>query len=141
MSKPTDEDIQMNTFPITALYALPLAVIFLALWINVTSTRSKLSQSIGDGGNVDLHERIRKHGNFVEWVPMVMLLMLLAEARGTGAMWLHAAGALLTLGRALHPFGLKANNPLHPLRIAGNMGAILATIILFIALARSVSGL
>jgi uncharacterized protein len=131
----------MNTFPITTLYALPLAVIFLALWFNVTSTRSKLSQSIGDGGNVDLHERIRKHGNFVEWVPMVMILMLLAEARGAGSLWLHAAGALLTIGRVLHPFGLKADNPLHPLRIAGNMGAILATIILLITLARGVFGL
>jgi uncharacterized protein len=137
MSKPTDEEITMNSFPITTLYALPLAVIFLALWMNVTSTRSKLSQSIGDGGNVDLHERIRKHGNFVEWVPMVMMLLLLAEARGTGQMWLHAAGALLVIGRVLHPFGLKANNPLHPLRIAGNMGAILATVILFVALLRS----
>jgi uncharacterized protein len=131
----------MTTFPITSLYILPLTLIFLALWFNVTSTRSKLSQSIGDGGNIDLHERIRKHGNFVEWVPMVLLLMLLAEARGTGATWLHAAGALLTLGRALHPFGLKANNPLHPLRIAGNSTAILATVILFVALARSVTGL
>jgi uncharacterized protein len=131
----------MNIFPITALYALPLAVIFLALWFNVTSTRSKLSQSIGDGGNVDLHERIRKHGNFVEWVPMVMILMLLAEARGAGSLWLHAAGALLTIGRVLHPFGLKADNPLHPLRIAGNMGAILATLILLITLARGVFGL
>jgi uncharacterized protein len=88
-----------------------------------------------------LHERIRKHGNFVEWVPMVMLLMLLAEARGAGSLSLHAAGALLTLGRVLHPFGLKADNPLHPLRIAGNMGAILATLILFVSLARSISGL
>jgi uncharacterized protein len=131
----------VTIFPITSLYALPLTVIFFALWINVTSNRSKLSQSIGDGGNVDLHERIRKHGNFVEWVPMVMLLMLLAEARGTSTMWLHAAGALLTLGRLLHPFGLKANNPVHPLRIAGNMGAILAMVILFVALVRSVTGL
>jgi uncharacterized protein len=131
----------MTVFPITSLYALPLTIIFFALWINVTSNRSKLSQSIGDGGNVDLHERIRKHGNFVEWVPMIMLLMLLAEARGTSSTWLHAAGILLTLGRVLHPFGLKADNPVHPLRIAGNMGAILAMLILFVALARSVTGL
>jgi uncharacterized protein len=131
----------MNAFPITSLYALPLIVIFLALWMNVTSTRSKMNQSIGDGGSVDLHERIRKHGNFVEWVPMVMILMLLAEARGTGVMWLHIAGALLTIGRVLHAFGLKADAPLHPLRIAGNSGALIATVVLFIALARSVTGL
>jgi uncharacterized protein len=130
----------MTTFPITALYALPLAVIFLILFMSVSMARSKLNQSIGDGGHVDLHERIRKHGNFVEWVPMVMILMALAEANGTGAIWLHVAGALLTLGRVLHPFGLKANVATHPLRIAGNMGGILATVILVIMLARRIFG-
>jgi uncharacterized protein len=130
----------MTTFPITTLYALPLAVIFLALFMNVTMNRSKLNQSIGDGGHVDLHERIRRHGNFVEWVPMVMILMALAEANGAGPAWLHAAGALLTLGRVLHPLGLKADVATHPLRIAGNMGGILATLILFVALARRVLG-
>ena len=69
-----------------------------------------------------------------------MILMMLAEAGGTGSMWLHAAGVLLTAGRLLHPLGLKANVPTHPLRIAGNMGGILATLILIIALARRAFG-
>lgn len=127
----------MNTFSVTSLYAMPLAVIFLVLLFNVIKTRSSLSQSIGDGGNEGLHESIRKHGNFVEWVPMVLILMLLAESRGTSALWLHAAGALLTIGRLTHPFGLKASIPTHPLRIIGNMGAILATLILVICLGLS----
>ncbi len=131
----------MTTFPVTSLYALPLAVIFLGLFMHVSSARSKLSLSIGDGGNVDLHERIRKHGNFVECVPMVLILMVLAEASGTGAPWLHAAGALLTIGRVLHALGLKADAPLNPLRIAGNSGGLLAVVILVIALGRSVTGL
>ncbi len=131
----------MTTLPVTTLYALPLAVIFLGLFMNVTMARSKLSLSIGDGGNVDLHERIRKHGNFVEWVPMVLILMVLAEANGTGALWLHAAGALLTVGRVLHAIGLKADAPLNPLRIAGNSGGMLAVAILVIALVRSATGL
>jgi uncharacterized protein len=67
-------------------------------------------------------------------------LMLLAEAQGTGTIWLHAAGALLTIGRVLHPLGLKAEAATHPLRIAGNMGGILATLILTVSLVRSVIG-
>lgn len=131
----------MMTFPISSLYATLLAVVFLALFIHVSAARAKLGLSIGDGGHIDLHERMRRHGNFVEWVPIVMILMLLAEARGTSASWLHAAGALLVVGRLLHPFGLKASVPTHPLRIAGNSGALLATLILAVALARSISGL
>jgi uncharacterized protein len=124
----------MTSFPVTSLYAIPLGIIFLVLFMQVVFLRSSLSQSIGDGGNKDLHERIRRHGNFVEWVPMVLILLLVNEARGTGVMWLHIAGALLTIGRVLHPLGLKADVSTHPLRIAGNMGGILATVILVINL-------
>ncbi|EGF90128.1 uncharacterized relative of glutathione S-transferase [Asticcacaulis biprosthecium C19] len=127
----------MNNFPVTSLYAIPLAIIFLILLFNVIKSRSSLSLSIGDGGHEGLHECIRKHGNFVEWVPMVLILMLLAEGRGVGPLWLHAAGALLTLGRIAHPFGLKASVPTHPLRIIGNMGGILATLILVVCLGLS----
>lgn len=124
----------MTSFPITSLFAIPLAIIFLILFMQVVFLRTNLSQSIGDGGNKELHERIRRHGNFVEWVPMVMILLLVNEAQGTGAVWLYTAGALLTVGRVLHPLGLKADVSTHPLRIAGNMGGIIATVILTINL-------
>lgn len=124
----------MSVFPVTSLYAIPLGMIFIVLLFQVIVKRSGLSLSIGDGGDSDLHERIRRHGNFVEWVPMVMILMLCAEGQGVGAMWLHSAGALLTIGRVLHPLGLKASVATHPLRIAGNMGGIIATAILIINL-------
>ena len=131
----------MTTFPITSLYAVALAMVLLALFMNVTLKRSALGQSIGDGGNVDLHERIRKHGNFVEWTPMVLILMALAEANQVSAIALHAAGIMLLVGRVLHPFGLKADAPTHPLRIAGNSGAMLATVVLVAMLIRALTGL
>lgn len=131
----------MTHFPITSLYAIPLAVLYLALYINVIQTRAKLGLAIGDGGNVDLQERIRRHGNFVETVPLIMILMLLAEANGTGQIWLYVAGAFLTLGRILHPFGLKATEPSNPLRIAGNSLGMLSVAILIVALVRPLTGL
>jgi uncharacterized protein len=131
----------MTTLSITSLYAIALAVILLALFMNVTLKRSALGRSIGDGGDVDLHERVRKHGNFVEWTPVVLILMALAEANQASAVALHAAGTLLLAGRLLHPFGLKADAPTHPLRIAGNSGAMLATVILIVLLGRAVTGL
>ncbi|MGL5446231.1 MAG: MAPEG family protein [Rhabdaerophilum sp.] len=128
----------MTTFPVTTIYALLTAIILLALFMNVTLRRSKIGQSIGDGGDVDLHERIRRHGNFVEWTPMVLILLALAEANQASTLALHVSGSLLVVGRVLHPFGLKTGAPTHPLRIAGNMGAILATLILVVLMARSV---
>lgn len=123
------------TFPVTTLYALPLALIFLVLWFGVTKTRATMGVSIGDAGNTDLHERIRRHGNFVEWVPLVLILMLLAEAAGSNSIALHSAGGLLVVGRVIHPFGLRAVNPTHLLRILGNSSNLLATGILIVLLA------
>jgi len=34
-------------------------------------------------------------------VPIVLLMMLVAELRGVGGMWLHIAGILLVVSRAL----------------------------------------
>jgi uncharacterized protein len=121
---------------ITTTYALPLIAVWFALWINVTSTRSALKTSIGDAGNVELLQKIRWHGNFIEWVPFVLVLMILAELQGAGSLWLHAAGALLVIGRIAHPFGLKIDNASHPLRFIGNGSNILAAAILAVALIR-----
>ena len=126
---------------ITTLYALPLIAIFFPLWIGVSSIRSKLNCSIGDNGDKNLLFAIRKHGNFIEWVPFTLILMVIAEAQGTGAMWLHSAGSLLVIGRLAHPFGLKIDNAAHPLRYVGNGTNMLAVAILAVALVRIVAGI
>ena len=114
------------TLQVTALYAVPLALIYLVLWFNIARARAALKISIGHADNTQLHERIRCHGNFVDWVPMVLILMILAESLGADAIYLHVSGALLVFGRAVHPFGLKADNAAHPLRYIGNSTNILA---------------
>ena len=123
------------TFPITSLYVLPLIPIFLVLFFRVSARRTDLKASIGDANDTVLHERIRHHGNFVEWVPLALILMLLAEANGGNSIAVHCAGGLLVLGRAVHPFGLKAGNPAHPLRIVGNSTNLLAVVILTVVIA------
>ena len=129
------------TLTVTTLYVFPLVLIWFVLWIGVTSARASLNTSIGDGGNLDLLLKIRRHGNFIEWMPLVLILMVLAEAQGTGPIWLHAAGALLVIGRVVHAFGLKKDNAAHPLRYVGNTASLLSVAILLVALFRIVTGL
>lgn len=124
------------SLPITTLFALPLICIWAALWMGVTAARGPLGSSIGDGGNPQLLLKIRRHGNFIEWVPFTLLLMVLAEAQGTTDVWLYVAGGLLLLGRLAHPFGLKIDVVNHPLRYLGNVPNLLAVAVLFVALAR-----
>ena len=126
---------------ITTLYVLPLIALWFVLWVRVASARASANCSIGDNGDKALLHTIRLHGNFIEWVPFVLVLMILAEAQGAGAGWLHAAGALLLLGRLAHPFGLKIDNAAHPLRYVSNGSNILAVAILAIALLRIASGM
>lgn len=128
-------------FQTTAYYAMPLAVLFLVLWFRVTVTRSSLKVSIGDAGNVALHEKVRQHGNFIEWTPFVLLLMVIAEGNGADAIWLHVSGALLLAGRLIHPFGLVASNAAHPLRIVGNTASLLATLNVIVCLVFTTFGL
>ncbi len=111
---------------ITPLYAMPLAVLLFLLWLNVARRRGAAEVSIGFGQDMTLHENIRKHGNFIEFVPMVLLVMTLAELRGAGDVALHVAGILLLVSRALHPFGLHHDRAMHVMRIVGNTGSLIA---------------
>jgi uncharacterized protein len=128
-------------FVVTPMYALALSVIFLILWFRVTSMRGALGLSFGDGGNEVLLQRIRQHGNFVEWTTFVLILMILAEGMGAPAIYLHISGGLLLLGRMAHPFGLKIGNAAHPLRYVGNGTNILATLNAMVCLGVNILGL
>lgn len=123
---------------VTTSFACAFGVLMLVLWMLVTKTRAALDVSIGEAGQVHLHEWVRRHGNFIEWIPMTLVLMALAELQGAGAIWLWISGALALAGRLVHPFGLRADNAGHPLRIAGNLGNIISVVILLILLAMTV---
>lgn len=116
-------------FSITPFYALPVALIYLILWFRVSASRAVTKVSFGDAGNADLLQRIRQHGNCAEWSGFVLILMIIAEGNGAAALYLHLSGALLLAGRIAHPFGLKADNASHPLRVIGNATNILAALI------------
>lgn len=124
----------MMTPAITALYAIVFAVLMIVLSTHVTMLRASLGVSINDGGNKELALRMRRHGNFVENVPMIVLLMLLAELLGRGALWLHAAGLLLLLGRVMHAVGLQHDNAKTLLRILGGMLTKLAALVAAVAI-------
>jgi uncharacterized membrane protein YecN with MAPEG domain len=94
------------TGSITALYAGILALLIVALGINVTVHRVKLGVSLGDGDNPQMLRMIRLHGNAVEYIPIALVLMLVYEINGGWHMALHAAGVALVIGRLLQTGGM-----------------------------------
>lgn len=114
------------TFAVTSFYASILTIAVIVLAILVSAKRGQTGISILDGGNSDLAVSMRRHGNFVENVPLALLLMALCEARGLGVTWLHTIGVVLLAGRALHVIGLDAVRPAAPLRIIGTVATQLS---------------
>lgn len=120
----------MYILPITLTIAGAAAIVNIWLAVRIVTVRLKAKVLIGDGGNALLSARMRAQLNFIEYTPMVLILMALIElARGTQT-WLWAAGILYILGRILHPFGMDKQTP-HPLRGV----SILTTWVVLIGLA------
>lgn len=113
---------------ITALYAGILTFILLFLLLRVVYLRWKLKVPLGDGGERVLLRAIRAHGNFVETVPWLLLVLLILDLQGVSPAILHAFGITLVIGRLSHAYGLSLKSGLSPGRGFG----MLLTLSLFI---------
>lgn len=97
----------MTHLPTTALTAACLALLLFALSVRVLVLRIRLRQPLGDGGQARLARAVRVQGNFTEYVPTALLLMLMLEWQGAPALALQVYGALLVLARLLHAAGVS----------------------------------
>ena len=111
----------MESLPlqITASFAGVLALLLMALSINVTRHRARSETSLGDGDDVPLLEAGRMFGNCAEYVPIVVILMGAAELNGASPMLLYVTGGLMLAGRVIHPFGLKKDRMITAARMVG----------------------
>ena len=93
---------------ITATYAALLALVFIALSAWVVAGRGQYKTNHGDGGIESLNRRIRAHGNFTEYVPLILLLTAFLESGGARPVVIHALLLPLLVARILHPIGMIA---------------------------------
>ncbi len=112
---------------IVPYYAAVLALVFVALSVNVIKGRRERRVAIGVSGAGDLERRVRAHGNFAEYAPFALLLIAMAELRGTPPLVLHALCASLLLGRLVHAWGVSRTDEDLRVRVAG-MAATFAAI-------------
>lgn len=115
--------------PLTALWAGLLGLLSLALALRVIAVRRIAQIGFGDGANVALQQRIRVHGNFTEYVPIALVLMLVLELNSASAGVLNALGAALLVGRLLHAFGLSSSTGATFGRLAGTLLTFLVVLI------------
>jgi uncharacterized protein len=113
----------------TSLYASILALMLVVLSAMVIAARAKTKISIYHGENASLAVQIRRHGNFIEYVPMALIVMGLAEAGGASPLLLNSAGVILTASRLIHPFGLRHDKADTMPRIIGGTGTLIAILL------------
>lgn len=104
---------------LTALYGAILALIIVALGINVTVHRVKLKVPLGDGGNAEMLRMIRLHGNAVEYIPLAIVLMLAYEINGGSHLALHVIGVALIAGRLIQTAAMWSTEVAGPGRGTG----------------------
>lgn len=112
---------------VAGLYAGLVALVYLALGVRVIVLRWRYRVGAGDGGERVLAKAIRVHGNAAEYVPLALVLLLLADLCGAPRALLHGCGIVFVAARLLHAFGLtRTSGPSWPraLGVLGTFGTI-----------------
>ena len=109
----------MQLLAVTSIYAAILGLMLAAITLRVALLRMSKQLSAGDGGDRQFSTLIRGHGNFIETVPIALILIALLEIQGSSHFTLHVLGTALVTGRVLHY--LQLTGIIKPLafRIAG----------------------
>ena len=120
----------MHAFPTatTAFYAAMLGIFLVLISARVSMLRAKLKVTFGDGGNEDLLRAMRGQGNFIEYVPLALLLIAFVEWGGLASWAVHSLAGVLLAARVIHYWGVMGRNlPVH----AG--GATLTWLVILVA--------
>lgn len=108
-----------------SFYASLCGLLMAWLALQVIKVRRANKVKLGDGGNFELQSAIRAHGNFVEYMPITIILLFLLEYNGVSAIVVHILGATFIYGRWLHAQGLLKDNLRYRVRGMGFTLAIL----------------
>lgn len=110
---------QAPSMPIVSFYAALLALFFVALSVRTLRLRRRLRVAVGDGGNMQMLRAMRAHSNFVEYVPLGLLLFALVEQGGASAAFVHGLGLSLLVGRISHAYGVSQVDEQYQFRVTG----------------------
>ena len=96
--------------PITLITTGVLGLIFFVHSLRTIKGRSLTKTNLGDGGNDLMTRRIRIHGNFAEYVPLLLIILFLLEIKSTSFELIVAYAVTIVLGRLLHFYGLYSKD-------------------------------
>jgi uncharacterized protein len=92
--------------PFSAATAMVLALLFIKLALAVIRKRRQHKVALGSGTFPDLESAVRAHGNFAEYVPLSLVLLLVAEINRSFWWLLASASVSLVVGRYIHAMAI-----------------------------------
>lgn len=105
--------------PIVALYGALNVFLNIGLALAVSRVRGTQRVSLGHGDSSVVLRAMRAHGNNAEFVPLALVLLLIAELMGGSSLWLHVLGGSLTVARVAQAIGVYQQKAPNPARFGG----------------------
>lgn len=119
---------------LTPLFGAIFAMIYVVLSLNVVRYRFGAKISLGNGDNKHLEMASRAHANFIEYVPIALLLMWFLESLTLSPYKVFWLGSSLLVARVFHAFGMFYPKQLMILRQLGTIVTFMVLILLSISL-------
>lgn len=121
-------------FVIVSFYAGFLGLVLVWLSWTVIVWRKRTGIWLGDGGHEALQRAMRGQANFVETVPLTLVMLVLMAHLGAPAVALHLFGLTLSTGRLLHGLHFAAPGRARWLRAWGATLSLATTLAVAIGL-------
>ena len=127
---------------ITITYTIILIIFMLILAFRIIDLRgSPVTKFLHSDDRVidedTLYRAVRAHGNLIEYAPLFLILMLIAELNGLSSFYLHISGIIFTAGRFMHGIVFSFMRPNLILRVGGMILTFIGFILLITAIVYS----
>jgi len=119
------EELNM-TYPLISGYCAALiGILQMGLMMTVGLARRAGSVSVGDGGDVSLLMKIRRHGNLTENAPIFLILLAFLEMTGGSLLAVKIFAGLFIMARLSHAYALSGPETPAAARAFGAFGTLI----------------
>lgn len=118
---------------VTPLFAALFGLFYFLLSLNVIRYRLGQRVSLGSGGNSEIERAIRIHANFIEYIPLILILFYFYEVMSLSGSLVFVLASILFVARLCHVVGML--NPKEWLLLRQIGAAATFLILLFISIA------
>ena len=119
---------------ITGIYAGICGLLLVVLYVRISQRRLATKIGVGSGGDAELEQRVRAHGNLVESAPFALILLYLIEQTGLSSTYIHVLGAAFVIARLAHAQGMSSTTGRSTGRFVGSLCTVILLFVMSLLL-------